>query len=400
MTGRRAGPHYAHVAPPLPAGVSKSAVRNDGSRRDRGRLDGTELTMAERRWSLALAALMLVGGLAGPAAADVTRRFGGTMINCDAASTCAASLKARGEPDKASLFVLTRAPDQRARWKVMLSTPAVLVDRARPVSLSIDNGVDISLRPGSDYDAFVRPSDLYVISQSALDRLMLQIQSGHDLRFAYIDVTGAPHTDRFPLDGLAPALAEIDTQQKHIIGDRRAGPPVGLPPAPDVDAATAIASTGVPPRLADWHLALGDCEAPDSPALTGKLPLIASLSDTSTLYALPCYVSAAGTAYRLYEIERGEIGGQHRLLFASFSDRLRWMGTETLFDVNYDAKARRLTGRPLDETGCALDGAWTWDAFAFRLDRLDRPAGCSARNAKTLYPADAPPPSTGKETSK
>ena len=36
-----------------------------------------------------------------------------------------------------------------------------------------------------------------------------------------------------------------------------------------------------------------------SPALTGKLPLIASLSDTSTLYALPCYVSAAGTAYRL-----------------------------------------------------------------------------------------------------
>lgn len=332
-----------------------------------------------------MAALVAVSSTA---SADVQRRLGGVTITCDGKGYCSAMLRAKGDADKASQIVLTRGPDQRARWNVMFSTPGALADRDRAVSLSIDNGVDIPLRPGSDYDAFVRPSDFYLLSQSALDRLMLQIQNGHDLRLSYMDIAGAPHTDRFPLDGFSQSLAAIDGEQGRIVGDRRAGPPSGLPSAPRADKAGLIAADGVPPRLNELHAALGDCEAADGPGLAGKTPVIGGLSDTSMLYALPCFTSSVGTGYRLYEAERGEIGGLHRLLFAVYSDRLGWSGADTLFDVAFDPVAHRLTGTLLDETGCAEAGSWVWDASAFRLERLDRRAGCAGREARTLYPAN------------
>lgn len=336
----------------------------------------------------AVLALVLLPSLVPPStAAEMSKRFGSVAVSCDAESYCAATLPAKGEAATASRFVLMRSADRRARWWVMLSTPGALANGDRAMSLSIDNSVDITLRPGSDFEAFVQPGDFYLQSQSALDRLMLQIQNGHVLRFAYIDVAGAPHTELFQLDGFAQALSAIDAEQNHIIGDRRAGPPSGLPAAASVDAPAVIAEDGVPPRLAAWHAALGDCEAMDSPAFSARPPLIASLSDTATLYALPCFASAAGLGYRLYSVERGEIGGMHRMLFAGLSAKFGWFGAETVYDATFDAKAKDLDGVLVDDAGCRIIGRWTWDDFAFRLDRLERAPGCSAA-AGPLYPAN------------
>lgn len=324
-----------------------------------------------------------------PAAADSNvTRFGGFAVACDDNRNCAASVQAVN-PDKASVFVLSRPPESRARWVLSISTLGVLVDRDRPVALSIDNGVDTTLRPVSDYAAFVNPTDYYVVSQTALDRLMLQLQRGHVLRFSFIDVAGAAHTDRFPLDGLSAALTEIDRRQDRIPGDRRAGPPIGLPEAPDIDVAAHLMAAGVPLRLLDLHIASAACAAPDAADIADTPPLIGELSETATLYAIPCYRSGDGLASRLYLVERGEIGGMQTLLFAGYSDRLGWFGVDTLTDVAYDAATRELTAGGRDDHGCAFRGRWSFADTAFRLDQLDAGTTCGAGPAtmKRVFPA-------------
>ncbi|MBS1167336.1 MAG: hypothetical protein H6R00_3361 [Proteobacteria bacterium] len=322
------------------------------------------------------------------AAAAEPKRFGAFSVVCDESKHCAASVQAVN-PDKASVFVLSRAPDSRARWTVLISTQGVLADRDRPVALSVDNGVDITLRPVSDYAPFVHPSDYYLVSQTSLDRLMLQVQRGHMLRFSFIDLAGAAHSDRFPLDGLAPALNEIDTQQGRIPGDRRAGPPVGLPEAPDVDVAAHLAAAGVPPRLLELHLASAACEAPDAADIVDAKPLIAPLSQTATLYAIPCFRNASGLVSRLYMIESGEIGGMAPLVFAGFSDRLGWYGVDVLSAVAYDPASRRLEATGADDHGCAFRGSWTFADTAFRLDHLSAATSCgaTATSWRDVYPA-------------
>lgn len=340
-----------------------------------------------RRSGFAIAFLVFALGAAVDASAAVAKRFGSVSVACDDGLHCVASVQA-ANPDKASVFVLQRSPESRARWTVSISTLGVLADRDRPVALSVDNGVDSTLYPGSDYAPFVHPSDYYIVSPSALGRLMLQIQRGHTLRFSFIDVAGAAHTDRFPLDGLADALNEIDRQQGRIPGDRRAGPPVGLPEAPDVDVAAHLSAAGVPPRLLELHLASTACEAPDAADLAGAEPVIGQLGETATLYAIPCYRNASGLASRLYLIESGEIGGMTPLVFAGFSDRLGWYGVDVLFDVAYDAASRRLDAEGADDHGCAFRGSWTFIDTAFRLDRLAAATSCGAASGwKDVYPA-------------
>jgi hypothetical protein len=326
--------------------------------------------------ALVLALAAAAAGLIPPAAAEMRRTFGSVTVLCTDDRYCAAAIQSDGA-EPGSVLQLSRSPGSRSRWTLSISTFAALADRDRPVSISIDNGVGVTLRPVSDYAPFVNATDFYVVSQSALDRLMVRLQAGNTLRFSYIDIAGGPHTDRFSLDGLGAAMTDVDRQQGRVVGDRRAGPPEDLPPAPTIDRQAVVAEAGVPERLLEWHAAGSTCEAIDGPSIADVPPVIGPLSETAMLYALPCYRSGERTVYRLYLIESGEIGGMHLLAFAVFSPRFGWMGTDTLHAVAYDADARRLSAEALDAAGCGSRGSWTFDAFAFRLDRFEVADGCA-----------------------
>jgi len=332
-----------------------------------------------RALSVAILGLGLLVAAA-PGQAEIARRFASASIACSDDKVCVASIEARGDP-RPSLLALTRGPETRARWTLSIATLTALADPDRALALSIDNGVDVTLRPGADFAAFVKPGNYYLLAQAALDRLMIGLPRGHDLRVSYLDIAGAPHTDRFPLDGLADALNAIDDAQGRVRGDRRAGPPTGLPPADQPDAAALIADAGIPEQLMAWHLAASQCEAPDSPALKPVAPVIGPLSDTATLYAIPCFAGALGTGYRLYMAERGEIGGLHLLSFAGLSRRFGWIGSDLLADVAFRADDHVLTGQIIGDDGCRGRGTWTWDAFAFRLDSYEVDRTCPAKGA-------------------
>ncbi len=332
---------------------------------------------------------VFVAGLlaAGISAAGAQATFGAVTVTCAADRACVAVVRSQGE-DPGSVLQIARGPGSRDRWTIAISTLGALADRKRAVSLSVDNGVGVTLSPGSDFTPLVNPSDFYIISQNALDRLMVRLQAGHHLRFSWMDIAGAPHTDRFSLNGLGDALSSIDQQQNRVAGDRRAGPPVGLPPAPDVDGPSLVAEAGVPPRLLEWHLASSECEAPTSPALSTVAPVIGPLSETAILYALPCFQSEGRTSYRLYLNEMGEIGGMHLLTFAVFSSRFGWMGTDVLEDVAFDRDAKRLTAEDKSPNGCNR-GSWVWDAYAFRMESFEVADSCAGTSGawRRAFPA-------------
>jgi hypothetical protein len=347
--------------------------------------------MQRIRFGLVVAAAVIVHlAILVPADAAFSRRFGSVQVTCDDDNSCVAALTARA-PDGAvrSVVQIARPKMPRSRWTIAVSTLANLADRDRPVSFAIDGGVNITLRPPADIAPFVEASTFYVLAQQALDRLMVDMRIGTTLRFSYIDIAGSPYTDRFALDGLQAALAEIDRQQNRIVGDRRTGPPPpDLPPAPEVDQAALVALEGVPARLMDWHLASGVCEAPGSSSLSAVETVIGPLSETAMLYAIPCFVRDGRPNHRLYVIESGEIGGITVLYFASWSARFGWSGTDTLEAIGFDPETGSLTATDLGGVdGCGWSGRWTWDAFAFRLDEVRAPADCSAPSDPASWPA-------------
>lgn len=323
-----------------------------------------------------------------PAAAQQgTARFENAEVACDENLDCVAvvrALDASGEVR--SVLQLRRSAERRSRWQIAISTLADLADQDRAVSLSVDNGVGITLRPAADYAPFVTMRDFYVLSQSALDRLMVDLQIGYVLRFNYIDIAGAPHTDVFRLEGLTAALVEIDRRQKRVARDRRTGPPEDLPPAPEVDKQALVALEGLPPRLVEWHLAFA-CDAPDNPSLAAVDPVIGPLSDTAMLYAVPCFRSEERTNYRLYLVESGEIGGMHALTFATYTSRFGWMGTDTLEAVTYDPQTRRLQALDLGSGGgCGWRGTWEFDEYAFKLIGMQVYETCSSPRQPDEWP--------------
>lgn len=331
---------------------------------------------------------------AGPAAAAETVRFGNVTAVCEDDGNCAALVPsterraaADGREQPVAVFQLERAPGSRARWTMSFTTLADLADRDRSIAMAVDGGVGVTLRAEADYAPFVRPESFYILSTAGRDRMMIDLQSGATLRISYIDITGAPREPRFSLDGLTSALAHIDRAQNRIAGDRRTGPPEDLPRAPIVDVPALIAAAGVPAELVARHGAT-ECEAIDSPRLAALDPLIAPLSDTATLYVLPCYARDGGrVAARLWLIESGEIGGVHALYFADFSSRFGWTGTEVLENVAYDEGARVLTATmPGTSDGCGRTGRWRWDAYAFKLERFAVWEDCIRPRAAATWP--------------
>jgi len=126
----------------------------------------------------------------------------------------------------------------------------------------------------------------------------------------------------------------------------------------------------------DRHLVESRCEDPATELMRSYEPVIAQLSGTAILYAIPCIVGAYNIAYRLYRRETGEIGGVETLYFATWSGEFGWGGTDLLFNI--EAEGPRLSAffksRGLGD--CGTDAQWVWRDYGFRLLRFAAQDDC------------------------
>ncbi|MEP3276005.1 MAG: DUF1176 domain-containing protein [Stappiaceae bacterium] len=259
--------------------------------------------------------------------------------------------------------------DNGEAWSVGFSLPAPFPDQSRPVQISIDGSAGIVLTPQSGFALYGDGGALYVKAGRTTAELFGKLKRGNRTRLSYIDVTGAPHDFDFSLDGLSASLLFIAEQQGYDQVGQDIAAPQHLVEQVKQDDAKLIAEQGIPDLLYERHVNGSDCEDPDSTRLSSMQPLIAPLSPVTTLYAIPCTVHAYNITYRLYTVDRGEIGGISPLYFATYSRKFGWSGTDLLFNISYDEASASLSafykGRGLAD--CGNSGLWKWDEYAFRM---------------------------------
>lgn len=163
-----------------------------------------------------------------------------------------------------------------------------------------------------------------------------------------------------------------------------AGPGSGLtqeqgsdPAAPAPAGSEAAPPDGIALVMAE-HYAASDCEDPQSELLSQHPGITAQIGPTSTLYALPCTKSGGRVAYRLYAHETGEIGGVKPLYFAGFTPSHGWAGTDLLTDIAVEGPQLRAFLPAEDGSLCGY-GEWTFQDYAYRLDRFATDTRCDAR---------------------
>ncbi len=271
--------------------------------------------------------------------------------------------------DKEGRLQIDRSDDGGEAWSIGFVLPAPYPDQSRPIQVAVDSAAPIVFQPTSGYALYGDGGALYLKPGHAGNILFDALRKGGRARLSYLDVTGAPHDRDFSLNGLSAGLLFVAEQQGYDSIGREIAAPGHLIEQTDQDEAKLIADQGIPDGLYDRHMNGSDCEDPYSTRLSSIGATIAPLSPVTTLYAIPCTAHAYNITYRLYTIDRGEIGGIATLYFATFSDTFGWSGTDLLFNISYDAKTATLSavykGRGLADCGHA--GQWRWGEYAFRM---------------------------------
>ncbi len=326
------------------------------------------------------------------AAAPVTaaeKTFGAWLATCKNDDACAAITTIASPKGTAADYVLhldRRTP--AAALTIAISMSRNLMDRDRPIALRIDDASPLTLRPTAGYAPFGAVNDFYVTDKSRLKTLLATMLAGSELRLSYIDVAGAPHDVDFSLSGLTAALLWIDERQDRVGKPRGLAAPDHLDPAPHVAATEVTAAGGLPPQVLERHLTRSDCEDPTAGTMAVSESIVAPLSKTAILYAIPCTTHAYNVTYRLYVVESGEIGGTETLYFADYSDDHGWTGTDLLFNVSFDATTGRLSsfykGRGLADCGSA--GVWRWKDYAFAMEEFRAWSRCDGTHPPDTWP--------------
>ena len=127
----------------------------------------------------------------------------------------------------------------------------------------------------------------------------------------------------------------------------------------------------------DRHLAESRCEDPATELMRHIGPVIAQLSKTAILYAIPCTVGAFNVSYRLYRRETGEIGGVETLYFATWSKEYGWGGTDLLLNIDADGPRLSAYDKTRSPGDCGNNAQWLWRDNAYRLMRYTAQDTCA-----------------------
>lgn len=299
-----------------------------------------------------------------PAAAEPAKtEIKGWQVACEA-PVCRASL-ASASGEQALLFGRFEIGDGIA---LGLATPgAGQADRERPMTLRIDGRAIADIEPKSGYRAYEKAETFWITDTKLIDAILAARTTAKTIRIEYIDVIGAPHDADFDLTGLAQVVAWTGERLGRAPDKAVGAAPKGLMIAPEQSRAELVSKLGIPPRLAQKHMAASDCEAPNSPLLRAFKPVIGVLSSTATVYAIPCTASTGNVSFRVWVLENGEIGGLTAQYFATFDPALGWRGSDLLYNVAYDDKTQRLTSTYRAGGGCGARGVWRWKKWTFEM---------------------------------
>jgi hypothetical protein len=299
------------------------------------------------------------------------------------------------------LFLIGIRNSQTFSAGIRFSAP--VADLSEAITLSTGGGYT-SFLPQDDYAVFGPAGDLYLIEPAKTARLVDQFGPATTLEVNYANAdpsTGQSGALQFSLSGFSAVYQavkrELGTGSAKVAfaappGLERADMPPAAHHISQGAAPGAIVSSpapdGIPQVVFDMHLRISDCEALSGGTLRGVAPQSARMTETAIIHAIPCIASAAGTTWRLYQIETGEIGGVRPLTLARYSPKFGWVGMLEPANVTLDPAAPGLTasrtGQGSDD--CGYRGTWVYEDFDLKLVRFEAAARCGAM--RQVWPAN------------
>lgn len=337
------------------------------------------------RWG---AAAILFWAGAALAAEPVSEQFRDWKLDCDEANACTAFTLSGENANGRPLYRLRikRGPPQDESFALSFDVNGPRPDHTRKQQWRIDAHDPRVLGEGG-LGTFGHENAFFVTGEGERTTLLAALKQGERLRISYIDALGAPHDATFSLAGLSATLERISEVQG-VQGENIEAPEDEDPVVPP-SRAKMIEILGIPRPVLQAHGLTSSCEDPQSENMSEADPVIAVLSQTSTLYAIACTRGAGRTTYRLYLRDSGEIGGLETLYFALYDPRFGWLGTDILDGVKFDEEEGTLkaTAQGKSDRHCGYRAKWKWRDYAFRLLEFLAPPTCDGNaRLERIYP--------------
>lgn len=226
------------------------------------------------------------------------------------------------------------------------------------LELTIDSGEPFPLSQDYGYLADADGMTFGIGNTLDLDRLFKAFKKGKSLALSFDGDDGQHHAETFSLSGSVATMLWIDEQQKRIGNSGEIGSPTGVTGEAEFTAATETAE-----KIKALAAPI-DCSRPE-----GVEPTLASyhLPGGKALHIYSCFSGPYNFSHLFYVVRRG--GEIAPILFADYADDYGWLGTDQLFNYDFDPKSGWLhsfyKSRGLGD--CGSTGTWVWNNDLFRL---------------------------------
>ncbi len=164
-----------------------------------------------------------------------------------------------------------------------------------------------------------------------------------------------------------------------------------------LSCSAAAAQSALPPELAKVHdasVSVGECQPLDYMSQWYSVTT-ATLSDTETLYIVPCQTGVVNPGVKLYAYNPNpepsplnEAVPVRTLNFAQFRSGYGWVGQRVLLNAKYDEATHTLTAfEAFSVIGdCGESGTWTWRDGDFALTEYHFQDECDGTHAFRHWP--------------
>lgn len=272
---------------------------------------------------------------------------------------------------------IARQSKTGAFWTISFTLRGEELRAYEPLHISVDFEDPISLNADLGYKSAEQRAKYDVVDIPQGNRLMTLLMKGNEVYFNFLNTRGQETAAKFSLRGLSAALLWIDDQQNRLKSPRKIGiittattNPQNTPPSQFTSGNTRVSAPQKLPRaIAKLHFADGECEPLDKAPLVNFGFESAALDKNIKLFLVPCFAAAYNVVTRAYVMDARYKDKTQMLLFAEYSDELGWTGTNSLLNVDYDAKAKSLSAfakaRGLGD--CGSTSLYQWQQYAFKM---------------------------------
>jgi hypothetical protein len=335
------------------------------------------MTIAARLAALAFA---MAVAWAAPAAAQMpeSKTFRDWTVACNELVRCFAETKNIAGAASDFLLRLARNRDE-AKWNVILVTGVEAPKQPYEIYADLD-GTTVEFKGAEAAGMFGEIIDLHLLGPEAT-ALMAAMGPASEIGFEFIGDNGEAFAPRFSLSGLSASLLWIDEKQGRIGSPREAGDlPAGLEPA-----AVAAGGSELPEEVMITHNREGECEAPED-LPNGNEFITIPLTDTRTMYLVPCYAGAYNFAHAAYVMEESRV---KRHWFADYDEFGGWQATDIIVNPDWEGGGLgRLAmfnrGRGIGD--CGSTGLWQVSEGRLRMLKFTYKGDCDGEGEAGEFP--------------